>query len=85
MSEPVSSTIDDARATGPLAMLYRIADGVALAAGFLAAVCIAALTGLILCQTASNIDPRSASKIDPHLMLFWSGATGVAGQGCAAG
>ncbi|HCO55170.1 MAG TPA: recombinase family protein [Pelagibacterium sp.] len=40
---------------------------------------------IVDCQTASNIDPQSASNIDPHFAPLWSGSTGAAGQGCAAG
>ena len=71
MSEPVSSTIDDARATGPLAMLYRIADGVALAAGFLAAVCIAALTGLILAEIFVAFTARFVSFMPASIGIGW--------------
>ena len=39
------------------------------------------------CQSASKIDPRSAFKIDPCLVVARSGSArpGGAGRGCAAG
>lgn len=71
MIEPVSSAIDDARATGPLAMLYGIADGVALIAGFLAAICIAALTGLILAEIFVAFTARFIPVMPASIGIGW--------------
>lgn len=67
----VSSTVDDSRATGPLAMLYRIADGLSLVAAFLAAVCIVALTGLILTDMTVAFVARFVPTMPAGIGIGW--------------
>ena len=66
-----SSTIDDRRATGPLATLYRIADGLALAAAFLAAACIVALTCLILVEMGVAFVARFIPAMPAGIGIGW--------------
>jgi TRAP-type mannitol/chloroaromatic compound transport system permease small subunit len=69
--EPRPSSPDSARATGPLAMLERIADGLSLVGAFLAAGCIMALTGLILAEIAVAFVARFASSIPAGIGIAW--------------
>lgn len=69
--ETVSSTADDAQAIGALAMLYRIADALSLVAGFLAAGCIVALTGLILAEISVAFLARFIPSMPAGIGIGW--------------
>jgi TRAP-type C4-dicarboxylate transport system permease small subunit len=69
--ETVSSTADDVHATGLSAMLYRIADGISLAAAFLAAACIVALTGLILTEIVVAFTARFVPSMPSGIGIGW--------------
>ena len=69
--ETSSSSIDGAGAKGPLAMLEGIADGLSLAAGFLAAACIVALTGLILAEIAVAFVARFFPSMPAGIGIGW--------------
>lgn len=69
--EIMSSTPDDARATGPFAMLYRIADGIALVAAYLATACIVALTCLILAEIAVAFVARFVPSMPSGIGVAW--------------
>lgn len=67
----VSSTRDDASVQNPSAMLYRIADGIALVAAFLAAACIVALTCLILAEISVAFLARFISGMPSGIGIGW--------------
>ena len=67
----LSSTSDDAHAQNPLAMLYRIADGIALVAAFLAAACIVALTCLILAEISVAFLARFVPNMPAGIGIGW--------------
>ena len=69
--QTLSSSRDDVHAHNPLAMLYRIADGIALAAAFLAAACIVALTGLILTEIAVAFIARFNPAMPAGIGIGW--------------
>ena len=69
--ETSSSTIDGAGAKGPLAMLESIADGLSLAAAFLAAACIVALTGLILAEIVVAFVARFFPGMPAGIGIGW--------------
>lgn len=69
--ETVSSTADDVQAIGALAMLYRIADALSLVAGFLAAGCIVALTGLILAEISVAFLARLIPSMPAGIGIGW--------------
>ena len=69
--QKVSSTRDDARAQNPSAMLYRIADGIALVAAFLAAACIVALTCLILAEISVAFLARFVPNMPAGIGIGW--------------
>jgi TRAP-type C4-dicarboxylate transport system permease small subunit len=69
--ETRSSSPDSARATGPFAMLERVADGLALVSAFLAAGCIIALTGLILAEIAVAFVARFVPSVPSGIGIAW--------------
>ena len=71
MNGASSTTLDDSRATGPLAVLYRIADGLSLVAAFLAAACIVALTGLILAEMGVAFVARFIPTMPAGIGIGW--------------
>lgn len=52
-------------------MLYRIADGISLAAAFLAAACIVALTGLILTEIVVAFTARFVPSMPSGIGIGW--------------
>lgn len=66
-----SSTTDGAHKFGPSAMLCGIADGVALAGGYLAALCIVALTFLILAEIAVAFLSRFIPSLPSGIGIGW--------------
>jgi TRAP-type mannitol/chloroaromatic compound transport system permease small subunit len=69
--DPRPSTPDRVRATGQLAMLERIADGLSLVGAFLAAGCIVGLTGLILAEIAVAFVARFAPTMPAGIGIGW--------------
>lgn len=69
--ETSSSSVDGAGAKGPLAMLESIADGLSLAAAFLAAACIVALTGLILAEIVVAFGARFFPSMPAGIGIGW--------------
>lgn len=57
--------------TGPSAMLYSIADGIALVAAFLAAGCIVALTGIILAEIVVAYIARFVPAMPSGIGIGW--------------
>lgn len=66
-----STTLDDSRATGPLAVLYRTADGLSLVAAFLAVACIVALTCLILADMTTAFLARFIPSMPAGIGIGW--------------
>lgn len=66
-----SSIRDDAPTSNPLAMLQGIADGIAVAAAYLAAACIVALTGLILAEITVALLARFVPSIHAGIGIGW--------------
>lgn len=67
----LSSAHDDAQANNPVAVLHSTADGIALAAAFLAAACIVALTGLILTEIAVAFTARFVPSMPAGIGIGW--------------
>ena len=67
----LSSAHDDAQANNPVAVLHSIADGIALAAAFLAAACIVALTGLILTEITVAFVARFFPSMPAGIGIGW--------------
>ena len=68
---PVSSSMDGAPTRGSTAVLESIADGLSLAAAFLAAGCIVALTGLILAEIAVAFLARFIPSLPSGIGVGW--------------
>jgi TRAP-type mannitol/chloroaromatic compound transport system permease small subunit len=69
--ETSSSSVDGAGAKGPLALLESTADGLSLAAAFLAAACIVALTGLILAEIVVAFVARFFPGMPAGIGIGW--------------
>lgn len=67
----LSSSRDDAQVNNPLAMLYGLADGIAVVAAFLAAACILALTGLILTEITVAFFARFVPSMPSGIHIGW--------------
>lgn len=67
--EPLS--LDNVHETGPSAILQRIADGLSLAASFLAVACIVALTGLVLAEILVALLSRFVPGVPSGIGIAW--------------
>jgi TRAP-type mannitol/chloroaromatic compound transport system permease small subunit len=68
-TEPLS--LDNVRETGLSAMLQRIADGLSLAASYLAVACIVALAGLVLAEIVVALLARLVPGVPSGIGIAW--------------
>ncbi len=69
--QPVPHASVGIRDHGPVAMLERIADGLALVAAFLAGLCVLLLTGLILAEIGVAVLARFIRSVPPGIGVAW--------------
>lgn len=67
----MSPSVEGAHTLRPLAVLEGIADGLSLAAAFLAAACIVALTGLILTEISFAFLARFIAGVPSSIGIGW--------------
>jgi TRAP-type mannitol/chloroaromatic compound transport system permease small subunit len=70
-ADAVRLSQDNVQETGPAAMFQRIADGLSLAASYLAAGCIIALTGLVLAEILVAFLSRIFPSLPSGIAIAW--------------